>query len=89
VGQFIDRNIITDTVLPRFKGVIDSAMKLRNSVVIELILVIIVFVGGYYLWGTLSGMAKIASGAGTWYATATDVGTHLSPAVRPLRYRSS
>ena len=80
VGQFIDRDIITDEVLPRFKGIIDSAMKLRNSVVIELILVIAVFVAGYYLWSTVSGMEKIASGVGTWHTSAAGTGAQLSPA---------
>ncbi len=80
VGQFIGRDIITEEQLPQFKGVIDSAMKLRNSVVMELILVITVFVLGNYLWSTFSGMGKIASGAGTWYASADRAGTHLSPA---------
>ena len=80
VGQFIERDIITEAVLPRFKAVIASAMKLRNSVAIELILFILIFVGGYYLWSTVSGMAKIGTGTGTWYATATDGGTQLSPA---------
>ena len=47
VGQFIDRDIITEEVLPRFKEVIASAMKLRNSVAIELILLLLVFVGGF------------------------------------------
>jgi len=80
VGQFIDRDIITEEVLPKFREVIASAMKLRNSVAIELILLILVFVGGYYLWSAVSGMAKIVAGTGTWYASATDAGTHLSPA---------
>ena len=77
VEQFIDREIITKEVLPKFKVVIESAMKLRNSVVIELILFIGIFVGGYYLWSTFSGMQKIASGAGTWHTSAAG---HLSPA---------
>ncbi len=38
VGQFIERNIITDEVLPKFREVIASAMKLRNSVAVELAL---------------------------------------------------
>jgi hypothetical protein len=80
VGQFIDRDIISEEVLPRFKGIIDSAMKLRNSVVIELILVILVFVAGNYLWSTVSGMEKIAFGAGTWYTSAAGAGAQLSPA---------
>ena len=56
-------------------------MKLRNSVVMELILVVTVFVVGNFLWSTFSGMGKIASRAGTtWYASAAGNGSHLSPA---------
>ena len=58
VGQFIDRNIITEKVLPRFRELIASAMKLRNSVAIELILLILVFVGGHYLWNMVSIMEE-------------------------------
>jgi hypothetical protein len=79
VGQFMDRDIITEAVLPKFKEVIASAMRLRNSVVIELILLLLTFVVGHYFWSTLSGMAKIGTGTGTWYATVTDGGTQLSP----------
>jgi hypothetical protein len=80
VGQFIDRDIITEAVLPRFRELIASAMRLRNSVVIELIMFILIFVGGHYLWSTFSGMAKIGAGTGTWYATVTDGGTQISSA---------
>ena len=83
VGQFIERDIITEAVLPRFKAAVASAMKLRNSVAMELILFVLIFVGGYYLWNlwsTASGMAKIGTGTGTWYATATGGGTQISPA---------
>jgi hypothetical protein len=80
VGEFIERDIITAAVLPKFKEVLASAMKLRNSVAIELILFILIFVGGYYLWSAVSGIAKIGTGTGTWYGTVTDGGTQLSPA---------
>jgi hypothetical protein len=80
VGQFTGRDIITAAVLPKFKGVIASAMKLRNSVAVELILFILIFVGGYYFWSTLSGMAKIGAGKGSWYAAMTAGGTQTTPA---------
>jgi hypothetical protein len=80
VGQFIERDIITEEVHPRFKEVIASAMKIRNSVAIELILFILIFVGGYYFWSMISGIEKIGTSTGTWYASGTDGGTHLSPA---------
>ena len=49
VGQFVDRNIITEAVLPRFRDVIASATKLRNSVALELILFFLIYFGGYPL----------------------------------------
>ena len=80
VGQFIDREIITEAVLPKFEEVIASAMKLRNSVAVELILFILIFVGGHYFWSMVSGITKIGAGGGTWYATVVDGGTQFSPA---------
>ena len=80
VGQFIERNIITEQVLPRFEEVIASAMKLRNSVAIELILFILIFVGGHYAWSTVSGITKIGTGTGTWYAAMTNNGRQLTTA---------
>jgi len=80
VGQFTERDIITAAVLPKFKEVIAAAMKLRNSVTVELVMFIFIYFGGYYLWSSLSGMAKIGAGAGTWYATVAADGTQLTPA---------
>jgi hypothetical protein len=80
VGQFIERDIITAAVLPKFREMIASAMKLRNSVTVELILFILIFVGGNYIWRSVSGIEKIGSGKGTWLATVTEAGTKLSPA---------
>lgn len=80
VGQFIDQDIITEKELPRFNGLISSAMKLRNSVVIELILLLLVFVGGPYLSNTVSVIEQIASGAGSWYASTDSNGASLSMA---------
>ncbi len=69
VGQFIDRDIITEKQLPKFNALIASAMKLRNSVVIELILLLLVFAGGPYLANTVSVIEQVASGAGSWHAS--------------------
>jgi hypothetical protein len=80
VGQFIERDIVTAAILPKFKEGIASAMRLRNSVAVELILFILIFVGGHYIWSMFSGMAKIGTGTGNWYATVTDGGARLSPA---------
>jgi len=80
VGQFLERDIITAAVLPKFNDVIASAMKLRNSVAVELIMFILIYFGGYYLWSSVSEIAKVGAGTGNWFATATASGTQLSPA---------
>lgn len=78
VGQFIDREIIPEKELPSFKKLIISAMKLRNSVAAELILLLLVFGGGHYLWSKISIMETAASSAETWYATIDKGGIHTS-----------
>lgn len=80
VRQFIERDIITEAVLPRFQAVVASAMKLRNSMAIELSLVVLSFVGGYFLWSTVSGTTTIGAGTGSWYVATKDAGTELTPA---------
>jgi hypothetical protein len=80
VGEFVERDIITAAILPKFKEVIASAMKLRNSVAIELILFILIFAGGYYIWSRISGIEKIGTVTGTWYAAVTNGVTQLSSA---------
>lgn len=53
-------------------------MKLRNSVAIELFLLILLFVGGHYLWNVVSIIERISSGPGSWYATTEPSGMHLT-----------
>ncbi len=69
VEQFIDQEVISEKELPRFRELISSAMKLRNSVAIELILLLLAFVGGHYFWNRVTIMEKLVSGASSWYAT--------------------
>lgn len=80
VGQFTERGIITEKELPKFKEIIASAMRLRNSVLIELILFLFVFVAGHFVWSNMSGIEKLADEAGSWYSTAANGVTKLSPA---------
>lgn len=78
VGQFTERGIIQGDELPKFKEIIASAMRLRNSVTIELILFIFVFVAGHFIWSTMSGMDKLANETGSWYAMTVNNDTRLS-----------
>ncbi len=80
VQQFLDRGIIPEESLPRFGAIIDSAMRLRNSIAVEVALLLFVFVGGHFTWSAMSGMEEVVHETATWYATQSDAGVRLSPA---------
>ena len=73
--QFVERQIITPTALPKFERIIGSALRLRNSAIVELALLAIVFVGGN-LWQ--KGVLAIQSD--TWYAAVGAGGKVQAPA---------
>jgi hypothetical protein len=64
VWQFRERGIVPPESMPRFQAAIDSAMRLRNSMAAELLLLAAVFALAPWLWQ--HGMALRTD---TWYAT--------------------
>ena len=70
VRQFLDRGLIADAVRPRFDAAIASAMRLRNSIAAEVLLIALVYgVGVLVVWRT-----QIALDAATWYRVAANGG---------------
>lgn len=67
VWQFRERGIVPAESMPRFQAAIDSAMRLRNSITAEIVLLAVVFVLAPWLWQ--HGMALQTD---TWYATDDD-----------------
>ncbi|MCX7104380.1 MAG: hypothetical protein NTU70_03765 [Methylococcales bacterium] len=67
VWQFIYRGIISKRDRPEFEGIIASALSLRNSMVIEILLIILVLTTGHYLWSS-----QLALEAATWYASVVE-----------------
>ena len=66
VRQFLDRGLIAEAVRPQFDAAIASAMRLRNSVAAEVLLIALVYgVGVLVVWRT-----QIALDAATWYRVA-------------------
>lgn len=63
VNQFIDRDIITPDIRARFNHIITSALKLRNSYVAELLLLVLVYTVGHFSWIRYSSL-----GGSTWYS---------------------
>jgi len=67
VEQFLERGLIAAEDHGRFEGIIERAMRLRNSVVFEILLIVLVFTGGYWLWQQ-HAILRVA----TWYAVPAD-----------------
>jgi hypothetical protein len=67
VRQFIERGIVPARSLPEFEAIIGSAMRLRNSVVIEVFLIVLVWTVMHYLWAS-----QMALESATWYLAIVD-----------------
>jgi len=63
VRCFVERRIVRPQDLPRFDGAIESAVRLRNSMPVELGLLLIVYILGLWLWNSRVGL-----NTSTWYA---------------------
>ncbi len=71
---FLERNLIPEDDLPRFDRAMTSAFRLRNSVIAEVLLIVIVYgVGVSVIWRQFTALS-----ADTWYASASATGSKLS-----------
>lgn len=75
IRQFLDRGIVAPEDEPQFKAVIHSAMRLRNSVLAEVLLLIIAVLAGNWLGGRFVQL-KVS----TWYGSPIDGSFHLNSA---------
>ncbi|HWC74288.1 MAG TPA: hypothetical protein VG454_10170 [Gemmatimonadales bacterium] len=71
--QFLDRELIPEAAEARFRAAIDSTIRLRNSVLAEVIMIAVVYiVGVQVVW------RQTALDVATWYATPGPEGNRLS-----------
>jgi hypothetical protein len=76
VRTFLDRSLIPEAEMPRFDAAIGAALRLRNSLSLEVLLVVLVYVVGVLIvWRHF-----VAIDAPTWYATPSTEGSKLSHA---------
>ncbi len=76
VAQFLERHLIPEDAMARFKASIAAAFRLRNSVLAELLLIAFVYgVGILFLWPHY-----LALDATTWYGRPSAEGSTLSVA---------
>jgi len=68
VGQFLDRGLIPEAARAQFDGAVVSAIRLRNSVAAEILLIAFVYIVGVGLiWRT-----QVALDVTSWYGGRTD-----------------
>jgi hypothetical protein len=75
VQAFVKRNIVVAEEMPKFRAAINSAKRWRDSIPLELALLIFVCTVGHWLW-----QSQIALGTSSWYATPESGHLHLTPA---------
>jgi len=76
VRQFVERRLVAPEDLPKFQQAIDSTLRLRNSVVAELALAVLVYTVGIWVWSS----QIVALETATWYATPEGGRIHPTPA---------
>jgi hypothetical protein len=76
VSEFRERHLISDIDLPRFKAAVESAFRLRNSIIAEVLLMVMVYVVGIaVVWRHYTALNAMS-----WYATTFDGESRLTPA---------
>lgn len=75
VGLFLKRQIVTSEDTPKFYAAIDNAMRMRNSVLLELALLVFVYTIGHAFWRNGTAVEAAA-----WYAMPDGKSLHLTAA---------
>lgn len=73
VNRFVERRIIVSEDLPKFRNAIDSAIRVRNSIPVEVGLLVLVYTLGLWVW-----RSQIATGTASWYAVNDGSEWHLT-----------
>jgi len=72
--EFLTRGLIPESEEPRFNRCVEAAVRLRNSVVAELLMIALIYgIGVPFVWREATVMSVT-----TWYATAGDAGGRLT-----------
>jgi hypothetical protein len=62
IRRFVERRIVRPPELPRFVNAIESAVRMRNSIPVELGLLLVVYTLGMWLWSS-----RVELNTSTWY----------------------
>jgi hypothetical protein len=75
VKRFVEQRVVIPEELPKFYAAIDSAMRMRNSVIVEIALLVFVYIVGIWIWRHNNAL-ELAS----WYASPQGGQMHFSMA---------
>lgn len=75
VPEFVKRELVAPEDRSRFDELVAGALRLRNSIVAEIVLCLVAFTVGYWLWRSF-GSLRVA----TWYMVPADGSMRLTPA---------
>jgi hypothetical protein len=75
VGRFVERNIVVAEDRPKFDAAVKSARRVRDSVAVEMGLLILAYTVGVWIW-----RSEVALGSATWYALPDATQLHLTMA---------
>jgi hypothetical protein len=82
-AQFLERHIVTEAIRPSFDALLASAMRLRNSLAAEIVMVLLALLVGPIIW-----REALALRTDTWYAVITPSGPSPTAAGRWYAYVS-
>ena len=77
VRQFLERGLIAPADLRRFAAAVVSSLKLRNSAILEIMVLLVAIVVGQWVWES-----RVSLHVGTWYNDRTADGSMLTLAGR-------
>jgi hypothetical protein len=75
VRRFVERNIVVAEDRPKFDAAVKSARRVRDSVAVEMGLLILAYTVGVWIW-----RSEVALGSATWYALPDATQLHLTKA---------
>jgi hypothetical protein len=93
VAQFLERRLVPEAALERFRAALQAAIRLRNSIGAELLIIAIVFPLGYYVRGDMLALessawyAQVENGGSTWTLAGLWFVGVSSPIYQFLAYR--
>ena len=73
VAQFLERGLVVGETRARFDAIVASVMRLRNSVVLEVIFLVLVYTAGHYYWREQHNLPDA-----TWLGSPTGAGFALT-----------